>query len=472
MKQFIFLILLISLQTSISAQTSVSNVFGNHMVLQQNTEVKIWGKDQPKQKIEISTSWGEKVKVITNKEGNWNAKIPTPKGSYESKTLSIKGSSIIKLEDILIGEVWLASGQSNMQMPLQGYLNQPVINAREEIVEANKPNYIRLFQVVRASSPTPEKLVDGKWELCNANTVREFSAVAYIFGQQLSEQLQVPIGLIHASRGGTKAECWISEQNIVKIPIYKNGVIKEHKNEGRIPTIFYNKMIHPLEGYTIKGAIWYQGEANRMESVLYPEVMKTLISSWRSAWNQGDFPFYMVEIAPFKYDGIQKETAARLRESQLQITFENEKVGLVSTSDLGSLNFIHPPQKIEIGKRLSYLALFNDYQKKGFDFTSPIYETLEIKEDRLKVKFKNAPHGITSFQKEIIGFEIAGEDEQFYPAKAKIINKKEVGVWLTSEQVPSPKYARYAFKNYHEANLFSTEGMPVFPFRSDKKEKQ
>ncbi|NME69048.1 sialate O-acetylesterase [Flammeovirga aprica] len=469
MRQTIITLCCIIYSITLHAQTKVSTAFSDHMVLQQQTNVSLWGWDNADQKVSIKTTWGEKLKTVTNNEGKWEVKIPTPNGNFKPHEIIVKGSSSVHLKDILIGEVWLASGQSNMQMPLWGYVNQPVLYAKEAISMANRSSGIRILQVERKPSDTEVDEVDGKWEVCTAQSIGKFSAVAYFFGNQLYRQLNVPIGLIHASRGGTKAECWIKKEEVKTLSNYKEPSKKAGPN--RTPSVFYNNMIHPLVGYTIKGVIWYQGEANRKEYAYYPEVMEKLIGSWKEEWNQGDFSFYMVEIAPFAYGNPKDDTAAKLRESQLKIANKMHNVGLVSTADLGDVSYIHPSKKKKIGERLSYLALTNDYKVGGFNFRSPQFDKTEIFKNSIKVYFKDTANGITSFSKKIRGFEIAGEDKKYYPAEAKIV-KGQKAVMLQSSEVSQPKYVRYGFKNYHQANLKSVAGLPVFPFRTDTLEKQ
>ncbi|MBB6463089.1 sialate O-acetylesterase [Flammeovirga kamogawensis] len=449
-------------------QTKVGSMFTNHMVLQQQANVKIWGVDKPKTKVTVSGSWGEDIITKTSKEGKWQVELPTPKGSFTPYTVTVIGSSEIHLSDVLIGEVWLASGQSNMQMPLKGNKNQPVQGSAQAILEASKPNHIRLFTVKPSYGIKTQDSLEGEWKVATSLSARNFSAVAYFFGKNIAEYINVPVGLINSSRGATQAECWMSEKTLTtvskkKVPL-DNALIPK-KDTGLTPSVFYNHMIYPLVGYSIKGVIWYQGESNRMEAAQYTEVLTALINSWRAEWNQGDFPFYQVEIAPFIYKKGGDE-AARLRENQFKITTQVKNTGIVSTVDLGDIRYIHPPRKKEVGDRLALLALTNEYGFEGIDAVGPSFKGFSIDNNKVRVSFKDAPNGITSFSKEITGFEVAGEDQVFYPATARIDNKK-VAVVVSSDNVAKPVAIRYAFKNFSNANLYGVAGLPVFPFRTD-----
>ncbi|NLR89743.1 sialate O-acetylesterase [Flammeovirga agarivorans] len=464
---FLSFLIIITSALYIKAQTRVGSPFTDHMVLQQNEEVNLWGWDTPAAKLTVKGSWGESVKTIVDQSGKWKVTLKTPEGSYTNYQITIKGTSTIKLSDVLFGEVWLCSGQSNMQMPLQGYYGQPVIGSREMIASSNQKNYIRLFQVKRAFNGVVQDTLSGKWTEATPSTVRAFSAVAYSFGKKLAENLNVPIGLIHSSQGGSKAEAWMSESMYRELSddeIVYEGI--NQKKAIKTPTLYYNAMIHPLVGYTIRGAIWYQGEANRSTNATqkYSKVQSTLINGWRTLWNQGDFPFYFVEIAPFGYNGKDNVEAAELRAEQYLTTELVKNTAMVSTADLGDLKYIHPSQKIEVGNRLANIALSKNYGIEGLDYLSPIYKSSTVKGKYVSVQFDDAPTGITTYSKELKGFELAGEDGKFYPAKGKF---KKYRLSVFSDSVSHPKYIRYAFKNYHEGNLFSVNGLPVIPFNKE-----
>ena len=457
------LVLLLGIQSLCFSQTKLASFFSDHMVLQQNEKVSFWGKDSPNTKVTIKTTWGEKISVKSDASGNWKTKIQTPSagGPYD---ISVKGESLVEIADILIGEVWLCSGQSNMQMLVNGYGNQPVNGSQKAILNGNN-NALRMFTVERNSSLTPIKVLNGDWKIASTATIGKFSATAYFFGRQIQETIQVPVGLIVTSWGGSRAEAWtdaatLKEFSSVKFPteIPKNGI-------QQTPTLLYNAMIHPLVGYTLKGAIWYQGESNRNQASEYAQLMTSMVTSWRAKWNQGDFPFYFVQIAPYNY--YKGENSAFLREAQLNTIKTLKNSGMAVTLDIGDPKYIHPREKRIVGERLAYWALAKDYGVQGIEYSGPIYKSMEVKDlGKVILEFTNAPNGINTFGRELTGFEIAGEDKIFHPATGKIERKLNT-ITLQSDKVAKPVAVRYNFHNTADASIFSTAGLPLSSFRTD-----
>ena len=453
-------ILFIGIQSIAFSQTKLASFFSDHMVLQQKEKVSLWGKDKAKKTIKITTSWGENISTKTDKTGKWIVKIQTPSagGPY---SIAIKGSDEIKLNDVQIGEVWLCSGQSNMQMPVKGFNNQPVLGSQEAILNGNN-SLLRVFTVTRNSSLTPLDDLTGDWKIASSGTVGEFSATAYFFGNLLQKTTDVPVGLIVTSWGGARAEAWTDKATLEAFSSVKLPTEIPEKQIQQTPTLLYNAMLNPLVGYTIKGAIWYQGESNRNLADEYTQLITSMVTSWRSKWDQGDFPFYFAQIAPFNY-GISANSAF-LREAQLNTLKTLKNSGMAVTLDIGDAAFIHPRDKKTVGERLAYWALAKDYGVQGIEYSGPTYKNMLVKNNTATIVFDNAPNGISSFGKEITGFEIAGEDKVFYPATAKLKRGK---LNITSDDVKIPVAVRYNFKNIAKASIFSTAGLPASSFRTD-----
>mgnify|MGYP003632462141 CR=1 FL=1 len=457
----LLLTMLLSTATVSLAQIELPAFFGDHMVLQQNSDVSIWGTDKPNAKIKVIGSWGKESTTTANANGQWKLKIQTPSygGPY---TLNIKGSNARTLKNVMIGEVWLCSGQSNMEMPVKGFNNQP-INGSAEAILNSRNSQIRLFTVKRATSLEPLENVEGQWSEAGPATVRDFSATAYFFGKKLNSLLNVPIGLIHTSWGGSNVETWmdketLSEFNTIELP--------KKLPEGapqRTPTLLYNAMINPLIGYNIKGAIWYQGESNRNQAKEYAQLFPTMINTWREKWQQGQFPFYFVQIAPYGYDS---GNSGYVREAQLHTMKTVENTGMAVTMDIGDCDFIHPREKKLVGDRLALWALAKDYGMEGIAYSGPVYKAIdEIKDGKVKLSFEYNENGLSSYGRPLSGFEVAGADKVFHPAEAKINGDRTLSVW--AEGVLNPVAVRYAFKNCEAGSLFNTDGLPASSFRTD-----
>ena len=462
----IITILAILLSGNVFAEIKLPSIFCDNMVMQQQTKALIWGKASKNASVKVSTSWNHRIyKTTASTSGNWSLKVATPKagGPYE---IVISDEKTIELKNILIGDVWVCSGQSNMEMPVKGYgyLNQPVTGSAEAIALSANPE-IRLFTVNRTASLEPLDDFKGCWNLCEPENVADFSATGYYFGLMLYKALHVPIGLISSNWGGSRIEAWISEsgyKNVdwIKLPNKTSG---EKFSQRASPTVLFNAMINPMVGYGIRGAIWYQGEENHNEPKEYTKLLPGLIQNWRDLWGIGDFPFYYVQIAPFDY-GPYGLNSAYFREVQLKASQTLPNIGMACIMDIGEKDCIHPAAKEVGSKRLALLALAQTYGVKGISGQSPVLKDMKVNEGVVKLTFDNAPNGVTSFGKELSCFELASENKRFYPAKAFI---SENGVTLFAAQVTKPVAVRYAFKDFIIGDLFSTEGIPVSSFRTD-----
>jgi sialate O-acetylesterase len=457
----------LSIAGYIRAEVKLPSIFGDNMVLQQQTGAAIWGKAPVGKTVRVNTSWDKKsYTAVVNAEGKWKVTVKTPDagGPY---TISVSDGQPLILKNIMIGEVWICSGQSNMEMKMKGYKNQPVIGSTEAIATSSNPK-IRLFTVEHKTSLTPLDDFTGKWLECLPENVAEFSATAWFFGQMIHKVMGVPVGLIVSSWGGTRIEPWISEAgnrefDFVKLPdSNQTGTLSQ-----QLPTVLYNAMIHPMVGYAFRGALWYQGEANRLEPDKYEKLLPGLVNNWRSLWGIGEFPFYYDQIAPYDY-GANSLNSAFLREAQLKASLAVPNAGMACLMDTGEKDCIHPANKKAAGERLAWLALAKTYGKKGFEFSGPILKEMKVEGSLVFLTFDHAQNGLTTFGKELTNFKVAGENKVFVAAKAAITN---AGITLFAPSVSKPIAVRYAFDDFVTGELFNTEGLPASSFRTDSWEK-
>ncbi len=448
--------------TLAQGELKLPSILGDHMVFQQGMPIVVWGWGKPGEEVKVSLDGMErKGKVYA--DGKWMVKLPARPagGPYEVKITS--GEDEITLKDVLIGEVWVCSGQSNMEWPVAASNN-----AQEEISRANYPQ-IRLFTVPHATSLVPQENCGGRWEVCSPNTVGGFSAVAYFFGREIHEKLKVPIGLIHTSWGGTPAESWTDLETLRSDPDLTpllERIPKESTNLNPwIPTALYNAMIHPLLPFRIRGAIWYQGESNADRAYQYRKLFPVMIEGWRRNWKEGDFPFLFVQLANFmaRQPEPTESAWAELREAQLLTLKTVPNTGMAVAIDIGDANDIHPRNKQDVGKRLALWALALTYGQK-VEYSGPIYREMRIEGDKIRIFFDHADGGLVAKGGELKGFAIAGADRKFHWARARIEGDTVV-VW--SEEVPQPVAVRYAWADNPDCNLYNKAGLPAPPFRTD-----
>ncbi len=463
------IVLFVNLSFSVSGATiKLPSIICSNMVLQQNNSVPLWGEGNPNEKFSIFTSWNEeKYHVTIGSDGNWQVNVQTSNagGPYQIEIRT--DSSAIVLENVLLGEVWLCSGQSNMEMPLKGYGGQPVYEANEEILNARFKG-IRLFHLEKNTSLEPISNCNGQWEECSPLLVSEFSAVAWFFGKYIHQNLKVPVGLISSNWGGTTSQAWTSKEKLIQFAGEAlDNQYKNRKKKQDIPSSLFNAMINPITPFHIKGVIWYQGESNRSEPELYAKIFPALIEDWRENWGY-NFPFYFTQIAPYSYKAPDETGTALIREAQLNTMLNVPNTGMVVTLDIGEKNSIHPPKKKEVGKRLALWALAKNYGIEGIGYTAPVYKSMKVTEDGVvELSFDHlGKSGISMINQNLKYLEIAGEDKVFHTAKAKILNQgKSVKVW--SDNVKNPVAVRYCFKNWCEGTLMGTNGLPVSSFRTD-----
>ncbi len=458
---FTFLFLF-AFSLSVQSEIKLPAIFGDHMVLQQQTDAAIWGTANANKTVKVTTSWNKKsYSTKTDSDGNWKLKVATPAAGGPF-SITISDGKELTLNNVLIGEVWVCSGQSNMQMTMNGYRNQPVLGSNEAIVTSTNKS-IRLITIKRDKNLEEQTDFSGEWLECNPGSVGDFSATAYFFGKMIQEALDVPVGLISSSWGGTRIEPWISDAG------FKNFDWVELPNENtksdfsqQTPTVLFNAMIAPMVGFAIKGALWYQGESNRNEPQHYEKLMPGLIENWRAEWEIGDFPFYYCQIAPFNYGG--GINSAFLREAQFNASTAIENIGMACLMDTGEEHIIHPADKKAAGDRLAYLALAKTYNMAGFEFSGPTLKEMTIEGSVVKLTFDHAKYGLSTFGKELKNFKVAGENQRFYQAKAFLTRQ---GITLFSPSVEKPVAVRYAFDDWVVGELFNNEGLPASSFRTD-----
>jgi sialate O-acetylesterase len=448
----------------VNAALKLPALIGNNMVLQQNATINVWGWADEGETISIKAGWLQTaVFATTSADGKWETSIKTPSAGGPYKMEIAGRDYTITIENVLIGEVWVCSGQSNMEFTLRG-LGGWALYPREVREDVKNCTSVRLFTVKRDTSAIPLADCKGNWSQADTNTVNDFSATAWFYGSYLNKKLGVPVGLIVSAWGGTPAEVWTPVENIKSEPDL--GFYLNHFNGNQwwpgTPGVLYNAMIHPLLNYTIKGAIWYQGESNAKDARFYPTLMNTLITSWRKNWGVGEFPFYFVQIAPFNYG--EPFTGALLREAQLKC-LSTPNTGMAVTMDIaGDVNDIHPKNKLDVGKRLANWALNNTYGIKEVGFSGPIYKEMKIAGSSISVSFQYAEGGLKIQKSEQNIFSIAGADRVFYPATVKVQGEMLV---VSSPKVKQPKSVRYGFSNTSVASLFNEAGFPASSVRTD-----
>jgi sialate O-acetylesterase len=510
LKQTLFFFLTLFPLAWLMAELRTPAVIGNHMVLQQNHLNPIWGWDKPNTAIEVKIS-GQSHKTVSDTKGYWRVTLSPMKASTSPKVMSIQGSSSLTYENILVGEVWLCSGQSNMGWSVGKSDDQDL-----ESMSAKHP-YLRLISVPNVGTQEPQDDFDGKWEEATPETAINFSAVGYFFGRRLHQILDIPVGLIDNAWGGSSCEAWIPRDRLHKLAVAKpymdewktteetfdfpklqkaydeklkvwqekaaaarkagkpapggrprfprNQMTGQHR-----PANLYNGVLNPIIGYGIKGAIWYQGESNANRAHAYREVFPLMIQSWRDAWKQGDFPFYWVQLADFQseMDEPINENWPELREAQTLTLDKLKNVGEAVIIDVGEGRDIHPRNKQTVANRLLRHALVKDYEY-DIPHQSPRYKDLQIKGSKVTVTFDHVGSGLYCFDtREPVGFAICGKDQKFVWADAKLMGKDKVEVW--SDKIKEPIAVRYAWMNNPVCNLFRKDGsvtLPVTPFRTD-----
>jgi len=475
MKKLALLSLAILVFYAVSAQVLLPGVITNNMVLQREKPVTIWGTASAGEKITVSFAGQTKI-ALTDTAGNWILKLDPMKASAEPRKMIISGSNTIQLENILVGEVWLCSGQSNMEYPLDRKLKRYIAPQKGEDVAQNelkseKNPLIRFLYVEHKLSPV---LPTDGWENCNDTTLSYISAVGYFFVKELAEKLKVPVGIISTSWGGTRVEQWTPASAYLKSPLFKDTIaVKENfKIDGMAPGKMFEGMLHPIIPYTIKGFLWYQGESNLMihDTTTFAAKTRLMLDTWRGLWSDNTLPFYYVQIAPYYYSKRKdklKHSADLLPyywEAQTRcLAFPN--TGMIVTTDLvDDLNNIHPSYKWEVGHRLSLWALAKDYGMK-IVYSGPLYKSMRVKKNCIEITFTQTGTGLVSSDGQPLNwFTIAGTDKKFVLAGAVIKGNKII---VSSKDVSKPVAVRFAWDETAMPNFCNKEKLPASPFRTD-----
>jgi sialate O-acetylesterase len=435
-----------------SAQATPNTLFTDNAVLQRDVKLPVWGTTASGDKVTVSFA-GQEVSAQPA-DGRWQVELAPLAASSEPRTLTItQGDAKVERKNILVGDVWVCGGQSNMQWELR-----QTAGAAEAIAAAANDK-LRLFTVRRWGAPEPQPTVDGNWSVSSPETAPSFTAVGYYFGRDLQKSLGVPVGLINSNIGGTTAERWLSKEVLEGNEELKGISAPQGRND------LWNAMIAPMTKFPIRGAIWYQGESNAGRAWQYRTLLPAMIYCWRDAWGVGDFPFLIVQLAPFTK--ITKEPTesdwAELREAQVLTSQTLPKVGLAVITDLGDENDIHPQRKREVGERLALAARAIGFAE-NIVYSGPMYDKLTVNGDKIILNFKHVGSGLVAKDGDLQDFTIAGEDKKFVNATAKIEGDTVV---VSSDKVPNPVAVRYGWANYPIGNLWNKEGLPASPFRTD-----
>ncbi|MGA2533260.1 MAG: sialate O-acetylesterase [Candidatus Aminicenantales bacterium] len=504
-----------ALPPALAAEVRLPAVIGDHMVIQQAQPVTVWGWAGKTEKVTVRLA-GQERQVRASADGTWRAVFDPLKAGGAALEMTVRGEKgpDITVKDILVGEVWLCSGQSNMEWAMEW-----LPNPNPEIMRADHPN-LRLFLIPKKTADRPKDDVETKWAPCSPSSVRPFSAVAYFYGLELHARLGVPVGLIESAWGGTDIEPWtppagfaavpetkpLLEKQLAKYEDYRKAMEKElpaweawardaqkalkakldippePKSEfpsnpfdnPQAPTTLYNAMIHALTPFAIRGAIWYQGENNRNDVLFYEKKMEALIKGWREIWKLGDFPFYYVQLAPYNYPYNRETPAGEVPDFlRLPLIWEAQanilrmpNTGMAVVTDIANLNDIHPSNKKDVGYRLALWARANAYGEKGIVNSGPLYKSMTVEGDKAKIAFNYVGGGLmTNDGQQLKWFEVSGDDHIFYKAEAEIAGDMVV---VHSPRVASPKAVRFGWQQLAVPNLINKEGLPASPFRTDR----
>jgi sialate O-acetylesterase len=459
----IFLLLFI-LPVCLQATVSVSSILSSNMVLQQNSQIRLWGRATPNEIVRVRCSWLGYIEVTEpDPAGRWMVTVPS-RAAGGPYSITIYGENTITLTNIMFGEVWVCSGQSNMEYTINMLGGYKYYKELEKNLSTTDYSQIRICQIRKATAEKPVDTCTAAWACADEKTIEDFSATAFFFGMELYTKLHVPIGLISSNWGGTPAEAWTEKGYLGQDPDL--GYFLHAPNAGHWiaaqPSVLVNGMIHPILNFTIRGVIWYQGEANIHDADLYERLFIALIHNWRDAWGRGDFPFYYVQIAPFNY-GETYDAAAFLRDAQFRCLSE-KYTGMVVTNDIGSVTDIHPKNKQEVGRRLALWALTNTYNVTDMEFSGPLYLKMRNEGNAIRIYFTHSGTGLVAREPKITGFTVCGADHRFFPADALIADST---ILVSSAQVDHPVNVRYAFTDTAMASLYNKAGLPASPFRTD-----
>ena len=472
MRKVIFLLLLLC-TASLQAKVRLPHVIGDNMVLQQNTQARLWGWAKPGKSVKVSVSWSDiTYSAKAGKDGKWLVSVATPAASYTPLSITFDDGEATTLHGVLSGEVWVCAGQSNMEMPVRGFGNCPVEGYNQAVTDAVHSKGIHYVKIPSVMSMTPLEDAQCEWRECNPFTVGEASAVGYFFARVMNRTLDVPVGLVMANKGGTRVESWLTRENLqhhTTETLDSLEMVKRFSWDYHRPLLWGNGTFNPILNYTVKGILYYQGCSNVGDpGNQYSERLALLAKQWREQFGLGEIPFYFVQIAPYYYDDdVNGVSGALLREQQQRAASLIPNSALVCTNDLvypWETQQIHPCQKQPVGERLAYIALNKTYGMHTLMCESPSFKELTISNDTCYVRLQNDYDGISRYE-DIQGFEVAGADKVFHPAKAYYYWTK--GIIITCDEVKQPVAVRYCFRNFQLGNVANQAGLPLFPFRTD-----
>jgi len=454
----------------VKAQVTIPKVFASNMVLQQNSEVNIWGWAAAGEKVSVVGSWNRKrVKTTAGTDRKWSVRIKTPKATAACTpyNVTIEGTNKITLDNVLIGEVWLLSGQSNMELPLKGW-SVPVVGGKEAIESANYPN-IRFIVAGHMSASSPQTDITKNWgnftwTECSPASAKEFSALGYFFARELHLDLKVPVGLVVSAWGGSSCEAWTNAGSLQLVNDYKDKGPWTSKNaeDNQTATCLYNGMIAPIVPFTFAGALWYQGETNVGRAEQLTQLFPAMIKGWREAWSTKELPFYFVQLCPWGGNGgYSLPEAWEAQASALSLS----NTAMAATLDVGDVKDIHPVRKEPVGHRLALIAKAKNYGYKELEYSGPQYKSMKIDGNKIRLSFDHCGSGLKALNGVLTQFEVAGDDKTYVEAEATIEGREVV---VSCKTIAAPKYVRYAWSGTATASLYNVEDLPAPPFRTDK----
>ena len=485
MNKFLFSwVILTSMAMGMQAKVRLPHLVSDNMVIQQQTDVRLWGWAKADTKVVATTSWSDqRSEAKADKQGRWLLTVHSPKASYTPLSITFDdGDGLVTINNVLAGEVWVCAGQSNMEMPVKGFGMCPVEDYNQVVIDAAHHSGVRSAKIPSIMRMEPQEDAQTEWRDCSPKTVSEFSATGYFFARMMHQALDIPIGLIEANKGGSRVESWLTKENLEKYtsePTDTMGIVNFKKEwDYHRALVWGNGTFNPILNYTVKGILFYQGCSNVGDpGNQYSERLKLLVEQWRQQFKLGEIPFYFVEIAPYAYDGdnLNGLSGALLREQQFRASQIIPNSSLVCTNDLVypyETTQIHPTQKRQVGERLAFTALSRDYGFETIQYKSSAYKDMTIKNDTVLIHTQDNYWCDAPFE-QMKGFEIAGEDKVFYPAEARHFWQPGGGYWdeaiiVTSPQVKKPVAVRYCFKNFQIGNVKNGGNMPLFPFRTDE----
>ena len=462
------------------AKVKLPHLVSDNMVIQQQTDVRLWGWAKAGKTVVATTSWSkEKAEAKADKQGRWLLTVKSPKASYEPLSITFDdGDGKVTINNVLAGEVWVCAGQSNMEMPVKGFGNCPVLNYNKEVINAAGKRQVRSAKIPSIMRMTPQEDADTQWRECSPQTVAEFSATGYFFAKMVNKALDIPIGLIEANKGGSRVESWLTKENLEKYtqdPTDSVAIAKKWSQDYHRSLLWGNGTFNPILNYTVKGILFYQGCSNVGDpGNQYSERLKLLVEQWRRQFALGDIPFYFVQIAPYHCGDVNGDWSAKLQEQQFRAQQIIPNSSLVCTNDLVypyETTQIHPAQKRPVGERLAFTALNRDYGMETVWYKSPSYKDMTVKNDTVYIHLQDNYNCDAPFES-MTGFEVAGSDRVFHPAKAGHFWRPGGGYWdeaifITCPEVKQPVAVRYCFRNFQLGNVKNGAGLPLFPFRTD-----